>query len=147
MKKAKLIATVGPTCSDIDTLVKLVNEGVNIFRLNFSFGDYSQHEESIKKIRDVAKTCGVSVAILQDLQGPKIRIGKLKNDVVVKEGDKIILTGQTEHKSEFSLPTTYDSIASDAKAGEAILLADGKIGVHVESVDPAVRTRFCTTSM
>lgn len=136
MKKAKLIATVGPTCSDVDTLVKLVKAGVNIFRLNFSFGDYSQHEESIKKIREVASICGVSVGILQDLQGPKIRIGKLKNDVVVKEGDEIILTGQLEHKSEFYLPTTYSSIASDAKAGEKILLADGKIGVEVVSVDP-----------
>jgi len=143
MKKAKLIATVGPTCSDVETLVKLVEEGVNVFRLNFSFGDYSQHEESIKKIRDVSKRCGRPVAILQDLQGPKIRIGKLKNDVPVVEGDKIVLTGQEQHKSEFYLPTTYKSIAADAKPGETILLADGKIIVNVESVDSAAGEVHC----
>jgi len=143
MNKAKLIATVGPTCSDFETLVHLVEEGVSIFRLNFSFGDYEQHEENVNKIRKVAKHCGRAIAILQDLQGPKIRIGKLKNDVTVNEGDEIVLTGQDEHKEEFYLPTTYKSIADDAKAGETILLADGKIIVKVVKTVPEAGEVYC----
>ena len=143
MKKAKLIATVGPTCSEPETLVELVEAGVNIFRLNFSFGDYSQHTESIAKIRKISKQCGQPLAILQDLQGPKIRIGTLNHDVTVVGGGKVVLTGQTEHTSEFYLPTTYASIASDAKPGETILLADGKIIVNIESVDEAAKEVHC----
>ena len=143
MNKAKLIATVGPTCSDVESLEKLINEGVSIFRLNFSFGDYDQHAEHIKNIRNVSKKCNKAVAILQDLQGPKIRIGQLKNDVVVKENDEIVLTGQDEHKDEFYLPTTYSSIADDAQAGETILLADGKIGVIVTETIPEKAEVHC----
>ncbi len=143
MSRAKLIATVGPTCSDESVLEKLIHEGANIFRLNFSFGEYADHEMMIKRIRKVADKTGKAVAILQDLQGPKIRIGKLKNDITVVEGDIITLTGQNEHKEEFYLPTTYQDIASDAKAGEAILLADGKISLVVEKVVEADREVVC----
>lgn len=143
MKRAKIIATLGPASNDKKTIVKLAKAGVDVFRLNFSFGTYDEHKKTIKTIRDVSKEINKSIAILQDLQGPKIRVGKLKESVVVKKGAKIILSGNSIHKDAFYIPTTYKHIASDTKAGKTILLADGKIILSVTKTDKKKKEVFC----
>lgn len=134
-RKAKIVATIGPASEKPEMLEKLIRAGVNVCRLNFSFGTHEEHLEKIRLIRAAAKKVGRHVAILQDLQGPKIRVGILNKPVKVKKNDTLVLTGKTEHKSEFVLPTTYKSIASDCEAGKTILLADGTIILKVVSVD------------
>ena len=77
LKKTKIVATVGPACNTYEKLLALVQEGVNVFRLNFSHGTHEQHADHIALIRKISEKLGVSIGILQDLQGPKIRVGEL----------------------------------------------------------------------
>jgi len=143
MRKAKIIATIGPASEKPKVLESLIRAGVDVCRLNFSFGTHEEHLKKIKLIRETAAKVGKAVAILQDLQGPKIRMGKLKGPVKVKKGDLIVLSGKTEHKSEFYLPTTYPMIASDTQPGKTILIADGKIVVKVVEAFPAKKEVHC----
>ncbi len=135
MKKAKVIATIGPACEDPKTIYRMIKAGLDVCRLNFSFGDHAGHKEKIRAIREAAEKAGKKVAILQDLQGPKIRVGKLKGPVTVKRNNRIILTGKTEHDEKFILPTTYQKIANDTEPGKTILIADGRIILEVLSVN------------
>lgn len=136
MKKVRIVATIGPATENPAMLEKIFRAGVNVCRLNFSFGTHEEHLRKIKMIRAAAKKAGTPVAILQDLQGPKIRVGKLKEPVTIKKGDIVTLTGKTVHKETLVFPTTYKQIASDCKPGKIILIADGKIILKVESADP-----------
>lgn len=94
-------------------------------------------------IREVSRRTGKSLGILQDLQGPKIRIGQLNHPVTVQRGDELILSGKTAHKSEFHLPTTYENIAVDTEVGKTILLADGRLILQVISVNPGKKEVRC----
>ena len=143
MKKTKIIATIGPACKDQKTIEEMARAGMNVCRLNFSFGTTEEHFELISTIRKASEKTGIPLAIMQDLQGPKIRIGKLNSPVTVEKDQKIILSGNTEHKIEFCLPTTYKKIASDTKKGKRILLADGKIALEVLSTDANEREVHC----
>jgi pyruvate kinase len=143
MRRTKIIATIGPACDTVAGLKSLFNAGVNACRLNFSFGTHAEHAQKIARIRQVSSEMQHPVAIIQDLQGPKIRVGKLAAPVEVKKGDKLILSGNSLHKNTHYLPTTYRNIADDTKAGKTILLADGKIILRVESVNPAAREVAC----
>jgi pyruvate kinase len=143
MKRTKIIATIGPASETLSTLEKMAKAGMDICRLNFSFGTHTEHLNKINLIREVSKRTGKSLAILQDLQGPKIRIGKLEAPTTVKKGDEIILSGKTMHKSPLYLPTTYPKIASDTKPGKTILLADGRIILQVKSVDERKKEVTC----
>jgi pyruvate kinase len=143
MKRTKIIATIGPASENISALEKMAKAGMDICRLNFSFGTHAEHLNKIAMIREVSKRTGKSLAILQDLQGPKIRIGKLTAPVIVKKGDEIILSGKTIHSSPFYLPTTYPQIAADTKPGKTILLADGRIILQVKSVNPRIKEVSC----
>lgn len=147
MKRAKIIATLGPATNDKKNITKLVKAGVDVLRLNFSFGSYDEHQKVINTIREVGKELHRSIAILQDLQGPKIRIGKLKEPVTVKKGGRLVLSGNSVHKDEFYLPTTYKQIASDTKAGKTILLADGKIILTVTKTDKRKKEVYCKVVM
>lgn len=131
MKKTKIIATIGPASNSIITIEKMVKAGMNVCRLNFSFGLPEEHMAMIRKIREVSDKLNQSLAIIQCIQGPKIRMGKLNAPVTVKKGQEIILSGKTEHIQEFTLPTTYTQIANDTEPGKIILIADGKIIVKV----------------
>ncbi len=146
MKKARIIATLGPASSDPSMIEALVNAGVNICRINFSFGKYEEHQELIDNIRKVCKKTGKAIAIMQAIQGPKIRMGQLNGPVKVKEGQKIVLSGGKEHKEEFYFPTTYEDIASDTEPGKEILLADGKIILDVEEVYPKKKEVHCVVT-
>ncbi|OGV45568.1 MAG: pyruvate kinase [Lentisphaerae bacterium GWF2_44_16] len=143
MKKAKIIATIGPACENPSMIRKIAEAGVDVCRLNFSYGTHDEHMKRIEMIRKISADTGKSIAIMQDLQGPKIRVGKLKNPVTVRRGDILTLTGKSEHKSEFCLPTTYKGIANDAEKGKTILLADGKIILQVIDVDKAAKQIKC----
>lgn len=143
MIKCKIVATIGPACEKQQNLESMIRAGVNVCRLNFSFGSHEDHQKKIYSIRAAASACGKAVAILQDLQGPKIRIGKLKAPVTVKRGQTVILSGREAHASEFCLPTTYPQIASDTEPGKTILIADGKITLKVSSVNPTKKQVTC----
>ncbi len=142
-KKTKIIATIGPSSKNPKMLEALFRAGVDVCRLNFSFGSHDEHLKMIKTIRTASKKAGKPVAILQDLQGPKIRIGKLNSPVTVKKNDIIILSGNSRHLNKNILPTTYIKIANDTKAGKTILLADGTITLIVTKTDIKKREVHC----
>ncbi|MBT8303784.1 MAG: pyruvate kinase [Bacteroidia bacterium] len=135
-KKTKIVATLGPASSNRETLKAMVDEGVNVFRINFSHADYKDVEERIKMIRGLNEEFETNVAILADLQGPKLRLGVMKEEVVVKEGDEIIFaTGEKFEGTKERVFMTYERFPLDAKPGEKILLDDGKLIFEVISTD------------
>lgn len=135
MKKTKIIATMGPSTADKEILRQLFKEGVNVCRLNFSHSDHKAHETTIRIIRELNEETGLNVAILADLQGPKIRTGKMQEGSVLKEGSMVtITTNESEGNSEgFSI--NYLDLPKDVSKGERILLDDGKIALVVESTN------------
>lgn len=135
--KTKIVATVGPASNTKEKLLELVVAGVDVFRLNFSHGTHEQHQEVINHINDINKTFNYNIAILQDLQGPKIRIGEVENNgVILEEGQDFIITTEQEIKGTSKIvSTSYTSLARDVKAGDSILIDDGNIEVRVHKVD------------
>lgn len=122
---------------------KIIRAGVDVCRLNSSFGTNEDRLAKIRNIRNISAVLRKPVAILQDLQGPKIRVGKLKEPVKVKKGETLILTGGTEHTERLRLPTTYTCIAKDCEAGKIILVADGRIILKVEKTDRRHDAVYC----
>ena len=127
-KKTKIVATLGPACSSKEVIKKMIDAGVNVFRINFSHADYTDVKERIDIIRGLNDEFGYTTAILADLQGPKLRVGVMKEDVVVNPGD--IITFQTAE----DIPGTaervymnYKEFPRDVNPGEKILLDDGKL--------------------
>ena len=143
-KKTKIVATLGPATSSKDILKKMLQEGVNVFRINFSHANYDDVRERINMIRELNEENGFNAAILADLQGPKLRVGVMKEEVVVSEGDQIIFaTGEEFKGTAKRVYMNYDSFPRDVKAGERILLDDGKLIFEVESTNKKneVKTR------
>ena len=138
-KRTKILATVGPPTSNPEMIEKLALAGVNGFRLNFSHGDYEERDNQIEWIRAASKKIGKPVAILQDLQGPKIRLGMLKENTAVKTGDEIILDYAAEHDG-LTFPIQYN-LAEKVKPGEPIYIFDGKVRTTVVEVlsDTAIK--------
>ena len=136
IKKTKIVATLGPASSDRDTIKQMMVAGVNVFRINFSHADFDAAKERIQLIRDLNKELGYNVGILADLQGPKLRVGKMKDGVVVEKGDRIVFTTEKiEEGTADHVYMNYQSFPKDVKAGERILLDDGKLIFVVESTD------------
>ena len=136
IKKTKIVATLGPASSDRDTIKQMMIAGVNVFRINFSHADFDAAKERIQLIRDLNKELGYNVGILADLQGPKLRVGKMKDGVVVEKGDRIVFTTKKiEEGTADHVYMNYQSFPKDVKAGERILLDDGKLIFEVESTD------------
>ncbi|WP_418602263.1 pyruvate kinase [Hwangdonia sp.] len=135
-KKTKIVATLGPATSTKEILKGMLEEGVNVFRINFSHAKYEDVEARIKMIRELNKEFGFTAAILADLQGPKLRVGVMKGDVVVNEGDEIIFaTGERFEGTKERVYMTYDRFPQDANPGERILLDDGKLIFEVVSTN------------
>ncbi|WMJ75063.1 pyruvate kinase [Cytophagaceae bacterium ABcell3] len=133
-KKTKIIATVGPASNTKEKLWELIQAGANIFRLNFSHGSHEQHLQVIKYIREINEEHNVNVAILQDLQGPKIRTNEVENNgVELKEGEKIIITREQCLGTSSKISTSYQGLTSDVKPGDTILIDDGNIELKVLS--------------
>jgi len=144
-KRTKILATVGPATSTPEMLEKLIEAGVNGLRLNFSHGDYDERTEQIKWIREASEKIGKPVAILQDLQGPKIRLGALQdNRFEVKKGDEIVLDFSVqEHDGTATLPVQYN-LAEKVKIGEPIYIFDGKVRTTVLEItsETAIKLRI-----
>ena len=135
-KKTKIVATLGPATSTKEVLKGMLDEGCNVFRINFSHADYDDVKERIKMIRELNEEYGYTAAILADLQGPKLRVGVMKEEVVVNPGDEIIFaTGERFEGTKERVYMTYDRFPQDAKPGERILLDDGKLLFTVISTD------------
>jgi len=128
MKKVKIIATLGP--SSENKIEKLIQAGVDIFRLNFSHADHKAHKQSIKAIREVSKTLNSKTAILQDISGPKIRIGEINGFLELKRGDKLRLV-KNNPESIYDLTISYPEIIDYVNAGEYVFFADGSIRTKV----------------
>ncbi|TWO33822.1 pyruvate kinase [Seonamhaeicola sediminis] len=135
-KKTKIVATLGPATSSKEVLKKMLEAGANVFRINFSHADYEDVSERINMIRELNEEYGFTAAILADLQGPKLRVGVMKEEVVVNPDDEIIFaTGERFEGTKERVYMTYDRFPQDAKPGERILLDDGKLIFEVVSTD------------
>lgn len=133
-KKTKIVATLGPATSSKNVLKAMLDEGVDVFRINFSHADYKDVKERVNMIRELNDEFEYNAAILADLQGPKLRVGNMKGEVVVNEGDEIIFaTGERFEGSKERVYMTYERFPQDAKPGEKILLDDGKLIFEVVS--------------
>jgi len=141
--RTKIVATIGPASNSREMLEKLVAAGMNVARLNFSHGNYETHSEAIRNIRSIARMHNRPVAILLDLQGPKIRVGKLENGEAVrlKRNADFAITKQPILGSKKKVSTTYENLPADVQAGDTILLDDGLIRLRVETKDDG--TVFC----
>ena len=136
IKKTKIVATLGPSSSDRETIKDMMVAGVNIFRINFSHADFEAAKQRIELIRELNKELGFNVGVLADLQGPKLRVGKMKDDVVVEKGARIVFTTKKiEEGTNALVYMNYQSFPKDVKAGEKILLDDGKLIFEVTSTD------------
>ncbi len=134
--KTKIVATVGPACDSYDQLKNLVIAGVNVFRLNFSHGTHEDKKEIIIHIRGINKELGCNVAILGDLQGPKLRVGEIENNrLEVKEGDILTFTNTKCIGTLEKIYVSYPNLAGDVKVGNIIMIDDGQIEVKVSSVE------------
>lgn len=131
--KTKIVATLGPSSSDYDTIKKLIEAGVSMFRINTSHGTKEEHAEKIRIIRQLTAEMGLYIPIMIDLQGPKIRVGELAKPVEIKKGETIILQHMSKEQ-EGIIPVDYSGIANDVKTGEKILLDDGKVGLRVVKI-------------
>lgn len=135
-RKTKIVATIGPVTSSKENLKKLIKSGVNVCRLNFSHSTHEEHVDVIKNIRDIDSELGTHTAILGDLQGPKIRIGEVKdNNIELVPGAEIIITTNSVLGTAKKVSITYQGLPQDVKKGEQILLDDGKLMFEVISTN------------
>ncbi len=139
--RTKILATLGPATNSYEKIEALIKAGANGFRLNFSHGSYEERLEQIDWVRQASAALGVPVAILQDLQGPKIRLGMLKENVSVKKGDELVLAYDVEHDT-LTIPVQYN-LAEKVAVGQPVYIFDGKIKTTVvEIVSPtAIKVR------
>lgn len=126
-KKTKIVATIGPASEDKETLINMFKSGVNVIRVNFSHAEESIAENWVTLVREINEEHGFSVALLADLQGPKLRLGIVKPGVVVNQGDIITFTNEKIEGDAQQVYMSYNEFAKDVKVGERILLDDGKL--------------------
>jgi len=135
-RKAKIICTIGPASNSPDLIRELVIAGMNVARLNFSHGEHTDHLKAIQDIRDISGSLKKQITILQDLQGPKIRTGKLKDkSVKLIEGEQLIITSEELLGDERRVSTTYKELPKEVKSGTILLLDDGLMNVEVMESD------------
>jgi pyruvate kinase len=137
--RTKIIATLGPASDSEETMLALINAGVDVFRLNFSHGSHAEHLARIEKIRKINKEHNKTISILQDLQGPKIRIGMVEGgQALLVEGERIEISTRDQESTAQHITTIYKPLPKDVKPGDAILLDDGKLELRVISTDGEV---------
>jgi len=131
-QRAKIVATVGPACNSEEKLLELAKAGVNVFRLNFSHGTHEDHEKVIKHLTTINKKYDMHLSILCDLQGPKLRVGKMEFDgAEVNAGDEILFTKEPCLGTAKKVYMNYEHFARDVKVGEKVLIDDGKLMFEV----------------
>lgn len=134
-KKTKIVATLGPAIETKDDVRALAEAGVNVFRINFSHADYDKIKERVKHIREINEETGMNVAILADLQGPKLRVGVMEEGVVLEKDDLFTFTTDKCVGTKEKAFMTYQRFPKDVKVGENILVDDGKLLFEVVSTD------------
>lgn len=132
--KTKIVATVGPASNNKEMLKALVKEGVDVFRLNFSHGSHVDHQKVIDAVREINKEENCTVALLLDLQGPKIRVQEMAPDVVIERGQAFTITTTQLLGNKSIASTSYQNLPNDVKKGDVILIDDGKIELKVTEV-------------
>ncbi|MEO7308559.1 MAG: pyruvate kinase [Ferruginibacter sp.] len=134
-KRTKIVATVGPACDSFEKLLELAKAGVNVFRLNFSHGTHDNKKEVIDHIRKISKSQPFNLAILGDLQGPKLRVGEITGgQIELIEGEDLIFTTEKIYGTRSKVYVSYPHLAMDTKVGERIFLDDGKLEVRVKEI-------------
>ncbi|KZR87956.1 pyruvate kinase [Synechococcus sp. MIT S9504] len=147
-RRTKIVATIGPATESPERIRELVQAGATTFRLNFSHGDHSEHATRIATIRQVAHELGVHIGILQDLQGPKIRLGRFEEGpITLGKGDHFALTSKQVRCNQTVATVTYDRLAEEVTAGSRILLDDGRVEMKVDRVDEVDQTLHCVVSV
>jgi len=132
--KTKIVATIGPASNNKEMLKALAREGVDVFRLNFSHGKHEDHQKVVNYIRELNDELGTHIAILQDLQGPKIRVNEMASGVEIKAGETITITTKEVLGNKDLVSTSYEGLPNDVKVGDMILIDDGKIELRVKDV-------------
>ncbi|WP_280257316.1 pyruvate kinase [Nocardia abscessus] len=136
MRRTKIVCTLGPATATEERIRELVESGMDVARLNFSHGEHADHAENYKKVRQASDHLGRAVGILADLQGPKIRLGRfLEGKTVWATGEEVRITVENIDGTHDRVSTTYKELAQDAKAGDRLLVDDGKVGLTVTRVD------------
>lgn len=136
-KRTKIIATVGPATNSYESILDLIKAGANGIRLNFSHGTHEERIQQIKWIRKASAEYGKPIAIIQDLQGPKIRLGDFEGVIPVQKGQSVRFKYNADYERSGCLPTQYD-LSKKVKRGERVLLYDGKVNTTVESVKDGI---------
>ncbi|MFL5816651.1 MAG: pyruvate kinase [Conexibacter sp.] len=136
MRRTKIVATIGPACRDPETLARMVEAGLDVARLNFSHGTREEHAENVRLVREASRRAGRPVAILQDLPGPKLRIGPLREDLIdLRPGDTLTLVcGSDEPGDAHRISVGWPGLSRTVEAGDVVYLADGRIRLRVVDV-------------
>ncbi len=143
MRRAKIVATLGPATASYENIRAIIDAGVDVCRMNLSHGSYEVHEDVYRNVRQAAADAGKAVAVLVDLQGPKIRLGKFEGGPYdLAEGDTFTITIDDIVGNKDLSSTTYKGLPGDVKPGDPLLIDDGKVGLRVVSTDG---TRVVTT--
>jgi pyruvate kinase len=133
--KTKIIATIGPASASEEKLRELIIAGIDVCRLNFSHGNYDDHAITIQRIRKLNREMGTHIAILADLQGPKIRLGEMEEGIEIKDDATVVFTNQVCKGTRERIFISYDELPKDVKPGDTILVDDGKLKFQVVSTD------------
>jgi pyruvate kinase len=135
-KKTKIVATLGPVTGSVEVLTKLINAGLNVARLNFSHADFAEHQGRLDNVKKAMKKTGKTVAILQDLGGPKIRIGNFYQErVMLTPGETFTLTTDDVVGDEHNASVNYPNLHKELKVGGFIMLDDGKKKLQVTGIE------------
>lgn len=137
MHRTKIVATIGPASNSKSTILQMVQQGMNVARLNFSHGSYQDHAQIVTLLRSVSQELNTPITILQDLQGPKIRVGMLPDEgIALKVGEKLTLVPQSEAKDNLAaISIDYPFLAEEAQPGEQILIDDGLLELKIIAID------------
>lgn len=134
-RRTKIVATLGPASSEPSTISGLIKAGVSVFRLNMSHGNHEEHRTRCLRIRAVAQELGTPVAVLADLSGPKIRVGRFPGGpITLREGDRVTVTSRDVPGEPGLIPSQYKELANDVQAGDRILIRDGTMELSVDCV-------------
>jgi pyruvate kinase len=136
-KKTKIVCTIGPATESEENLSKLLRAGMNVMRVNFSHGDFKEHQGKVDNLKKAIAATGIPAAVLQDLGGPKIRTGEFGTEsgrVTIKKDQKFILTTEKVIGDENKVHINYPKLPQEAKVGERIMLDDGKKELLIEAI-------------
>ena len=136
-ERTKIIATIGPKTTSEEKIRELISEGVDLFRLNFSYGDAEYHRRIIRRIKKIRGEMDAPIPILQDLNGPKIRIGELPEEgIMLHPEEEVVLNSDAEKAEPGEIPVSHERFADDVRPGHHLLLADGSIELQINRVEP-----------